>query len=333
MLALGPPERILTTYTPLVFLSLTLVAVWLAWHLSKNLTAKSRIGAILAIGGFLATVPIVRMAITYLNSHILVSYGLTLIAVSIFLASKKRSFGGSEFWVFTLGGAFAATSRVEAILLVGILAVMFRVIGSFDRLSCRRFLLSLLVIGVYLLAWLWGLGTPLAESFGMPYWQLALAGLGGSLILSSKIATKYRHLIPHLLGIALAATLLWTVFRSNNPYGLLLAQWPNFGLGEGGWATAVPVLIALLILLGWRGQSVEYRWLIVNAGLMVMAILFSKTFDGGFGRESFYDSVNRMALHVLPLVVVALIIGVATIFDRLVISLTGQSERRVSYGK
>lgn len=325
MLALGPPERILTSYTPLVFLSLALLVGWIAWSLTQNLTLTARISGLIAIGAFLATIPIVRISATYLNSHLLVAYGLTLITTSVLLATRRLEFGGSSLWIFTLGGVVAATSRVEAIVLVGILAVMTVALEDFESINRLGFFLSLLSIGGYLLLWLWGLNTPLAESFGLPYWQLALSWLVGSLMLSSRAITRYRRFIPHFLGTALAVTLFWMIFNSSNPSSLLLAQWPNFGLGEGGWATAVPILIGLLVVLGWRRQSTEYRWLVVSGGLIVMGILFTKTFDGGFGRESFYDSVNRMALHVLPLFTVALIIGVGKVFDRLAIFLTKPS--------
>ena len=123
--------------------------------------------------------------------------------------------------------------------------------------------------------------------------------------------------------------LLVEISQSPSPASLISAQWPNFALGAGGWATAVPVAIGLTLALGWRSQTLEYRWLMTNALLTALALLVSKTFDGGFGREGFYDSVNRMALHVLPLLAIALIIGVGTTFDRLVIFLSNQRPREV----
>jgi len=95
------------------------------------------------------------------------------------------------------------------------------------------------------------------------------------------------------------------------PGELILAQWPNLGLGAGGWGTAAHVFVASALLLGLRRRSSSYRLLLALSALLIGAILYSKTFDGGFGREGFYDSVNRMWLHVMPTILLTALIGYA----------------------
>lgn len=329
MLALGPDERILVVYTPVVFFSTALLVGWASLKISSRTTPYARVIALATIGGVLATIPMVRIAVTYLNSHTLVSYGITLMVVSALRSYKEQYFRSPNVWMFGLGGVVATVSRIEAILLVGIIAVSLVGFIDFARRDRARLGVALSVIGSSLLIWLWGLEVPETESFGLPYWKLAAVGLVaivGFYYLSSSNAKAY---LPHVVGVALGVMLIVEISQSPSPASLISAQWPNFALGAGGWATAVPVAIGLTLALGWRYQTLEYRWLMTNALLMTLALLVSKTFDGGFGREGFYDSVNRMALHVLPLFAIALIIGVGTTFDRLVIFLSNQRPREV----
>jgi len=95
-----------------------------------------------------------------------------------------------------------------------------------------------------------------------------------------------------------------------------MAQWPNLVLGEGGWATAALVFVAFTFLFWWKSQTADYRWLQSVVWLAIAMIFFSKTFDGSFGRESFYDSVNRMILHVMPLILAVSIVGFSEILSR-----------------
>jgi hypothetical protein len=90
-------------------------------------------------------------------------------------------------------------------------------------------------------------------------------------------------------------------------------------LGYGGWGVAAAALAASLVLLGWRARSKQYRKLASILIMMIFAALFAKLFDGGefgggFGRDSFYDSANRMWLHTLGIATSAMVLGFAEFF-------------------
>jgi hypothetical protein len=327
LLSLGPLGRIFSAVTPLLFFSTTLLTVWLSWRLTTNMRRGARILALAVVLGFLATVPIVRISVTYLNSHMLVAFGLTVMVAAVMLTVSDASYTWPHMALFTMGGMVAGTSRVEAIVLMAVIAVMFASILPRTRASQLKLLISLLAIGGTLLAWLAGLDTPISETFGVSYWALAVIGIIGAAILSSRWINPLRQLLPYVFSVALLVYLLWTVLTATDLLSLLLAQWPNFGLGAGGWATTAPALLLLLLVLGWGSQRWEYRWLVTTAALLILSILLTKTFDGGFGRESFYDSVNRMVLHLLPLVVIASVTGTSQIFDRSFFSLTTSREK------
>lgn len=333
MLALGPYERILVTFTPLVFLSTALLVGWMSLRIIGRARPSTPIIALAVTGGFLATIPMIRISATYLNSHILVSYGVTLMATAALLSKKERRFCGQNVWLFGLGGVVATVSRIEAILLVGIIAVSLFGLFELAQRDRRRLITILFVVASSMLIWLWGLNVPVSETFGVPYWMLAGSGVIVLLVLNYVSTTNIRRYFPHLIGVLLGITLILEIFQSASPAAALFSQWPNFALGAGGWAAAMPVTIGLISVLGWRKQSPEYRWLITNAILLSMAILVSKTLDGGLGRAGFYDSVNRMALHVAPLFVMALAIGVGEIFGQSAIFSSSQTTRNARHDK
>ena len=75
-------------------------------------------------------------------------------------------------------------------------------------------------------------------------------------------------------------------------------------------------LIASALFLGIRRRSSDYRLLLTLSVLLIGAILYPKTFDGGFGREGFYDSVNRMWLHVMPTILLTALMGYAELIHQ-----------------
>jgi hypothetical protein len=111
--------------------------------------------------------------------------------------------------------------------------------------------------------------------------------------------------------------LLKVVFSSGDTIGMALAQWPNLGLGAGGWATAAHMFIGSMVLIGLTKRSANFRQLLFASALVIGGILFTKTFDGAFGGAGFYDSVNRMWLHVMPLVMTATLLGYSELLGEL----------------
>ena len=319
MLALGPEGRILSAYTPLVYLSMLGAAVWLAWTLiGKHVSRRVFIGVVGVVAAFSLTVPMFRAAMFYINGHTLMALALTLLVAGFFLARQQQSFGPVPTAFTVLGGALGATSRIEGIVLV--LVVVVALVGqSWWSSTSDRFRLftALSLTGLSLSWWMSSLNSPALDRLGVSEWLLVPMSLVGAAIAASSWIDPIRQWLLPGLAAGLLLLLARVVWQSADPIGMVLAQWPNLGLGRGGWGTAAHVFIGSAVLLGLRRRSREYRWLLSLSVLIIGAILFSKTFDGGFGREGFYDSVNRMWLHVMPVIITTTLVGYSELIHSL----------------
>lgn len=311
LLGLGPEGRVLAGLTPLIFLSLLLATGWLSWQLVKSRIRPVTFSIIaIAVGIFSLSVPIFRAAMFYMNAHTLMAYGVILMLAGVFLARRNRRLEPDSAALLLLGGVIGATSRIEGITLV--LVVMWALVSQTwwsERTDRIRLFTILSASGLSLGWWLWVVDSGALDRLGIQTWFVVAGTLLGAFVASSSLIDPVRHLLLPILGVGILVVLTGIVAMSSDPLSLVLAQWPNLGLGRGGWATAAHVFMASMVVLGLRHRSEDYRLLLGLAWLIIGTILFSKTFDGGFGREGFYDSVNRMWLHVLPVVLTAMLVG------------------------
>ena len=181
-----------------------------------------------------------------------------------------------------------------------------------DAAERVRLFAVLALTGLSLTWWISSLQSPVLNRVGLPTEALAvlvLLSVAGAALAASPWVDPLRRFFLPAVAVVLGFLLARQVWQSGDPLGLVLAQWPNLGLGAGGWGTAAHVFVASVILLGLRRRSSEYRLLVALSVLLIGAILYSKTFDGGFGREGFYDSVNRMWLHVMPTILLTTLVG------------------------
>lgn len=315
LLALGPGGRILSGITPLIMLNILGLASWLTWRLTMDYRRRYRLLVISTMFLFLLSIPIGRLAFTYLNSHTLTSFGLLIMATSALLVLKHNNLSLRLSVAIAAGGIIAATSRIEAILLTGVLVVLIASRPTWRSLERWRFFFALLLIAGSLIGWLEVLDSPLASNLGLTHLLLVAVAVFSAAALSWNGIDRIRSALPAILASVVSIYLAWVVLTSGQPLALLSAQWPNFGLGAGGWGTAALAFLAAAFLLGWRHQHFAYKWLIGATLLSIAMILASKTLDGNFGREGFFDSVNRMVLHVLPLAYVAISVGTIRLFQ------------------
>lgn len=332
MLALGPEGRILGGFTPLVFLTTIALSAWLVWELvgSKSHRAAFAISA-LAIGAYSLTVPMWRASMTYLNGHTLMGLAMVMLLASLLLYQRDGAFGALPAALAGVGGVVGATARAEGIVIV-LLAVAALVSqrGLSTRADRIRLASALIVTGLSVTWWFGSLDSPVLDRFGTAEWLLVVASVLGAVLAAAPVIDAVRRWILPVAGVVLVALLLRVVVSSGDPLGMVLSQWPNLGLGAGGWATAAHVFIGSLLLLGWRAQSESYRTSMALTWLVIGGVLFSKTFDGGFGGAGFYDSVNRMWLHVAQLVLVTTALGYTTLISRILTSSKKKGEGSLS---
>jgi hypothetical protein len=317
MLSLGPEGRILSSLTPLVFLATIGACLWIAHEFTRStVPLRFLVFASLAVAAYSLTVPMFRASMFYLNAHTLMGYALLLMMTGVLLTNRAGRFGAEAFALVTVGGLVGVTTRIEGIVLVAITLAILGAQKTWNSPSRKRLFLASVIIGLAFAGWLISIESNVPQELGLPLWLLPVIGIGGATILAAPLLDRFRPFLPLALGVTIVAILLGEVLASGDPLAVALAQWPNLGLGAGGWGTAALVWSCGLILLGWRLQSEEYRRLVVVSLMYIGGILFTKTFDGGFGREGFFDSVNRMVLHAMPVIMTAALIGISQLMNR-----------------
>ena len=311
LLALGPSGRILGGLTPLIMILTVLLAGWLAWSLAgSERSPRVFTISVVALGAFSLSVPMFRASFFYLNGHTLMALGLLLMVVAWMTLRQAGEFSAASALILGTGGVVGVTARAEGIVLVSILVAFVVSEGQWGGVAARaRLGGALAVIGASVTWWFGSLSSPVLDRFGVSVWWLMGLTLVGAALASVSWIDPLRRWITPIAGVVLIALLLREVFSSGKPIGMALAQWPNLGLGAGGWATAAHMFIGSMVLIGLTKRSIHFRQLLFASALVIGGILFTKTFDGGFGGAGFYDSVNRMWLHVMPLVMTASLLG------------------------
>lgn len=324
MLSLGPDGRILSSFTPLVFLVTIVLVLWLAKALLPP-SIKPRTFAVVGIAvlAFSFSVPIFRAAFFYLNGHTLMAFGLLLLLGAFLLSRKSRRFDALPSTMALLGGAIGATARIEGVALVIVLLVALAGESWWSSPEDRvRFGAVVSLSGLSLSWWLSSLESPVLERFGLSSVTMVGLSLVGGFVAASRFIDSIRSYLFPVFVAAIGVTLFVLIWQSHDPLWTVFAQWPNLGLGRGGWGTAAYAFVGSVVLLGLRGRSDTYRWLLVLVLTTIGTIFLTKSFDGGafttrgFGGAGFFDSLNRMWLHVLPGVLLMTVIGYSELLSK-----------------
>lgn len=320
MLALGPEGRILGGLTPLVYLFTLLAVGWVAWRIvGERVGTKAFTIASLALLAFLISVPMIRMGMFYLNAHTLMGFGVTLMVVAVMVATISRETSPTVLALTTLGGVIGATARIEGIILVVFVAIAIVGLPLWDSVAKRiQLAASLGTIGLSFTWWQMSLGITVSEDFGLSNSLLMVLALVGAVAASLPLLDPVR---PYLFPVSATVLFAWfgyLVFRGGDPLATLNGQIQNLVFGVGGWGTFALVFFASIVVLGLRYQPAEYRRVLLIALVLFVAVIFSKAASGGgFGRGNFADSVNRMYLHAMPTMVLALLIGYSSVVGAL----------------
>ena len=316
MLALGPGGRIFSAFPFLVFLATASLVLWLSLRVTKPMSRASVYWSLGIIAIFSLTVPMVRIAAFYVNSHTLMGLGVALLTTGVFLAVRSTSARPEHGWLIAVGALLAVTTRIEGIILVAVILLIFA--SQIQPSTKSRLVLGIgaLIAGGGLSWWTGALDSPVIDQFGLHWWWLPILTFVGTVVVTSPPIDRIRRFLPIALVALLVFLLSAEVWKSARPLATATAQVPNLIFGEGGWASAAIAFSVLTLVTAGAHLSRDYRWFLGISWLGIGAILFSKTIDGSFGRESFYDSVNRMVLHIAPLIIVASVVGLTELIER-----------------
>ncbi len=331
MLALGPKDEYLSSFTPFIFAALGAAAVWLIIELSKKYDARRLwiVSGILAVTTFTAIMPL--RSIFYINGHTTMGLGIMLTAAGVVIAAREGKLN-TILRVMVLSGVFIiASARVEGIVLaaVAVLPLLSR------RWILRRDIMLIVSAATIPLAiWLVSYHSYLIRGLKLPYWAFPIVLIGGGLIAAVKWLDwlRFRSVaigVGAFAGIFIAAEIFLRNGLRQGNYALITnllgSVDPDTGrfIQEGGWGLIVILLPVALWLgisfsrgkgfAGWLGLtkfSVELRTTLVIFISLVLSSMFAKMLDSGqfgsptLGRPGWSDSLNRMWIHVFALMLV-----------------------------
>lgn len=312
MLALGPSNEYLSAFTPYIFLAILAAIIWAVSELLPKQSALIAIyGSALALVTLTATVPI-RM-LTYINGHTLTALGITLIAVVVVLAQREQKLGRTELAILLVSIATVSTTRPE-----GILVCVMALLPLLASRYVSRLQLMLLASSatVSLAVWLNLYDSYILQKLELPYWLFDALLIGAGLLPWLKWFDGIRYrLVPIGLGSMALVILAAEVFFFEGMQEGNVALFVNLFLGAGLWGYLFPFLLIIFVVVGYRKRTADYKTLAIISLTLIMSFLIAKMLDGGqsgnptLGRIGWSDSLNRMWIHLLPVLVITALVG------------------------
>lgn len=289
------------------------------------------IGLIVGLG-MVANRWVVLMA-AYINSHLLVA--VMMLALAVLLGLRRD---GSE----RASGSGAAVGFLMAALVVlrpeGPFLAALMLVGTLRR-GLPVIAAHWWSLGAATIAWYWALGRPhrVLSGGSLPARiVLVMLALGLAIALVPSIVRRLPVPIRHALPLTLAA-LLWAatfalLFSGATRITFVDAAVVNLGQGLGRWGLAGPLLMLVGLLVAGLAERASdgpgvlaARWTLIG---LIPVLLLSRVGDGlqsssaglsvllsGGGRVGWGDSVNRMWLHAVLLVLLLLIVRSAGVAE------------------
>ena len=315
LLALGPDGRILGGLTPMIFLSTAVLVMGLGMCLLRgHLPTRTVVVSGVLVFVVLWSVPIVRVSMFYLNAHTLTAYATLMVVAGALVVWMEKGFTAGATVAIVAGGMLSTTSRGEGIIFA---AIGLALVASVNhRWSVRDRCVFVGVVMVPILSAIWWfetVGASVIDEFGFTPWLLVGAGLLAGVIVATPLIDPIRSWLPWLTVIAMVLYVFGRPALAGNALGPVRSMWNNVVLGYGGWGVLFPLLLAGLVLIGWMGRSQVYRQLALTAvAVVVGAMLAHNLFSsGGFGRDGFYGSLNRMFMQTTGVIALAAFVGLA----------------------
>lgn len=301
MLNLGADGVIFSSFIPLVFGHLLLLAFWFGYQLLKSHVS---LPTLLGVGLLLALVsistPMIRVLAFYINSHTMVALGVGLVTVATLQLVSSLTVDRDVFLLVHIGGMLIAWSRFEGVAIFLLAAVPLLTLFSKPSQTERIHLW----LAIQTPVWAWFIWASMSSAtlpfieIHLAFWvPLAVTVLTG-LVLSPAV-DRFRHLVPVIALTGLAV--LVPIFIAHS-LGNVPNQLRNLVLGLGGWGFVAPAFLLLLFLIGLQRRTRHYRTLLLSVALAIFGTIAIKYLDqSGIGRQGFNDSINRAWSHWLVL--------------------------------
>lgn len=316
MLSLGPRTEYLSAFTPFAYLVLFSCVIWAIRSLSRSKNTQRILLTSLGIVAVLATAVMPLRIMYYIGPHALVAIGYTLSATVVAIAVRDGMLTRTNRVVLLLGFALAAVSTAEALAILVVISLPL-LARKWLSISDARYIT--LAATIPFAIWLATYNSYLIQITGLVWYVvcpifvlLGLLTVQFAVIRQSAIIWVPAGYLTYLLVMAV-------VFPKQTAEGnLALIQ--NLFLGFGDWGAVPYVLVFALIFVlfaSLRSATTELKAMLYLMGVTVLGSLVAKLLAGGqlgdpaAGRFAWTDSLNRMWFHLLPLAVVAIVIGIA----------------------
>ena len=315
MLASGPSGEIFTSFTPLVFLNLVTIVVWTGWRLTRKLLPPS---AFLALALLMLAVswstPMVRTQMFYINAHVLAALGIALVVAGFLMSVNTLTVGPPWVTMVFIGGILASWARFEG-MVITLLALLPFIASPLIRSWQQRTIVIAATTcpGVSWAWWVWVVDGEIPLLEAQTAWLIPLIVLAGSALWLVPPLDSLRRQTAVIGFLATAA--ITAVFVSQN-VGLAPAQARNIFVGLGGWGFVAPAFLLLLVLIGVKYTTREYRHLLGMVAVAIVGAFAIKYLDqGGLGRQGFNDSINRSWTHWLSIFWLTATVGIAQLWS------------------
>jgi hypothetical protein len=318
MLALGPEGQSLTGFTPLVYLGLIAAIAWVLIRLLPN-TRWWLVVSLSVLVTAVAFIPLMPWrALLYVNGHTLTALGVTLAVGAAAIIVRDQTLKAPHLMAVVFGLATIGTTRPEGVAFAALIAfplISARWLGSSNG---RRWAVRLITASVLLpfASWMWVYDAYLTRSFRFDPWEFFVLSIAISFLSGIEIFDWFRERMAHFALGALALALVAAgVLYGERLLPGLAAQWVNLGEGRGHWGFYLLAVVPLLLAVGWRNTTREYRLLAITTLMLFVATFASKLLDGGLagspdlGRIGWSDSLNRMWLHSFGIFLITAIVG------------------------
>lgn len=308
MLSVSPSGQLLTMFFPLVFFAL----VALTGHYWKALSAGSGRSWVANVSFWAAWVlffsaPIVQANVFYIGTHVVTALGLALMVIPVFGRRLGSSAGPLSSQIVILAAAVVTLSRPEGPLVV--LVLMFFIAthaAEFSTTLKKTLMFSGALSGMVAAAELYLSGTNIDEGslnlLLLPVTpMLAAAALAFPIGIS---ASDYGQLWRKLFWIVLGGAFLYFLLTG---VGGIFASVANLFFGAGRWGTTLVLVVVMGGIALFARLRVPGGALLEIAGAMLLLFHVLKAIDAiAFARIGPGDSINRMVIHLLPLLALGL---------------------------
>ena len=315
-------ELYLRAITPLISLSTIAVLVWFYVHGTLDVANRNLVRYV-GIIGLLVLITNNRYIFQtfYINGHLLFALFLIVIVGAGWLLTRNHTHKNAPSvesleWMQLIPIPALVVTRPEAFI-VAAFAILPSLLSNKINLRHKRFLLY--VLGGTTLLWhgylaltYYSLGAEIPLStYGPILFSILL--LISSLFIGKSWLENKRNILLWILEIALWTTLIGLAFI--NPQILtdsVLATIKNLLFGEGAWGLSfmLTALAVILVLIFRKFPDQIFLRLSMTTFVpigFILAFLRDAAYRVGHG-----DSLNRMLLQILPLMILFIMVALAS---------------------